>query len=164
MVTWPAIGSTAEPSRVDVAGQPLAANVRRVLEALDLVGHPLEPGRAKQLQTAIAAEDAGQLQKLLDPLVLCVVTINPESRIKVERGPAEPRLQQAGFTPFVVKVVNQGAVKSPLKITSPQAGPPYGGVTQLIMQRQDRPPSRTTSRDRGRHAGSSRSRSSTGHR
>src|SRR5439155_9976176 len=75
--------------------------------------------------------------ELLDPHALCVVTINPESRIKVERGPAEPRLQQAGFVPFVIKVINQGTVKARLRVTSPQAGAPYGGVARLSMERQD---------------------------
>src|SRR5262249_26353794 len=88
------------------------------------------------------AEDAARLQELLDPQALCVVTINPESRIKVERAPAEPRLQQAGFVPFVVKVVNQGAVKARLRITSPQAGAPYAGVARLSMERQDQTPRR----------------------
>jgi hypothetical protein len=138
MILWAVVPRLAgEPPPIDVAGQPLAANVGRVLEAMELLGRPLGANPTKQLRAAIAAEDSDQLQKLLDPLVLCIVTINPESRIKVERGPAEARLQQAGFTPFVVKVVNQGTVKVPLRITSPQAGPSYAGVTPLIMQRQD---------------------------
>jgi predicted amidohydrolase len=38
------------PPRIDVAGQPLAANVRRVLEALDLLGRPGRlPGRPRRL-------------------------------------------------------------------------------------------------------------------
>ena len=37
--------------------------------------------------------------------------INPESRVKVIRGPAEATLQQNGYTVAVVKVVNEGTVK-----------------------------------------------------
>jgi hypothetical protein len=125
------------PPRIDVAGQPLAANVRRVLDALELLGRPLNGDLTKRLNAAVVAEDAGQLQGLLDPQVLCIVTVNPESRIKVERGPSEASLQQAGYTPFIVKVVNQGTVKSRLRLTSPQAGAPYGGVARLSMERQD---------------------------
>lgn len=121
----------------DDLGQPLSANVLRLLQALEFLGRPLDEQLAQTLQAAIAAEDAARLQALLDPQVLCRITINPESRLKVERGAASPRLQQAGYTPFIVKVVNQGAVKAPLRIDSPQAGPPYGGVTPLSMQRQD---------------------------
>jgi hypothetical protein len=133
----PATAGRAAPPPVDVPGQPLAANVRRVLEALELLGRPPDPERMHRLEAAIAGEDAGRLQELLDPLTLCMVMINPESRIKVERGPAEPILQQAGFVPFLVKVVNQGGVKSQLRITSPEAGAPYGGVARLSMERQD---------------------------
>jgi hypothetical protein len=122
---------------VEVPGQPLAANVRRVLEALELLGHAPDRERLHRVETALMKEDAAALQELLDPLALCVVTINPESRVKVERGPAEPVLQQAGFVPFLVKVVNQGGVKSRLRITSPHAGAPYGGVARLSMERQD---------------------------
>ncbi|HTK75296.1 MAG TPA: CehA/McbA family metallohydrolase, partial [Gemmataceae bacterium] len=120
-----------------MAGQPLAANVRRVLDALDLLGRPLDADLTKRLNDAVTAEDAGRLQELLDPHLLCVVTVNPESRIKVERGRADAMLQQAGYIPFLVKVVNQGTVKSRLRLTSPQAGAPYGGVARLSMERQD---------------------------
>jgi hypothetical protein len=130
-------GRADSPPRVDVAGQPLAANVRRVLDALDLLGRPLDADLTKRLNDAVTAEDAGRLQELLDPHLLCVVTVNPESRIKVERGRADATLQQAGYIPFLVKVVNQGTVKSRLRLTSPQAGAPYGGVARLSMERQD---------------------------
>src|SRR5688500_7429355 len=84
----PADGRADPPPRIDVAGQPLAANVSRVLDALDLLGRTPDAGLTQRLKAAVAAEDAGRLQELLDPHLLCVVTINPESRIKVERGPA----------------------------------------------------------------------------
>lgn len=131
-----ASGLTTIPGSAD-DGQPLAANVARVLDALELLGRSLDDGTTKDLRSAILSEDVRQLQLLLDLHTLCTLTINPESRLKVERGPAPPRLQQAGFTPVLVKVVNQGAVKSRLRIGSPQAGAPYGGVAALSMQRQD---------------------------
>ncbi|HVW02834.1 MAG TPA: CehA/McbA family metallohydrolase, partial [Planctomycetaceae bacterium] len=65
-----------------------------------------------------------------------VVTINPEMRVRVQRGPAKPVLQQAGFTPLVVKIVNQSTVARPLRITSPQAGPVYAGAALAILKRQ----------------------------
>src|SRR5262245_37509418 len=119
LLAFPAAGRADPPPRIEVAGQPLAANVRRVLDALELLGRPLDPDLTKRLNAAVTAEDARRLQDLLDPRVLCVVTVNPESRIKVERGPAEAQLQQAGYVPFIVKVVNQGTVKSRLRVTSP---------------------------------------------
>src|SRR5207253_1382661 len=43
------------------------------------------------------------------------------------RGPAAARLQQNGFVPVLLKVVNEGGVKSKLNVTSPQAGPIVSG-------------------------------------
>ncbi len=83
------------------------------------------------------AEDSAGLQSILDDSLLCVLTINPESRVKVTRGNQPAIIQQAGFTPCLVKIVNQGAIKSELRVTSPQAGAPFAGVAPLSMQRQE---------------------------
>ena len=45
-------------------------------------------------------------------------------------------MQQAGFSPMLVKVINQSTVAKPLRITSPQAGPVYAGAEISILQRQ----------------------------
>ena len=81
--------------------------------------------------------DARILQQALDLHVLVVATINGESGIKVTRGPAKVALQQGGFTPILVKVINEGAVAKALRISSPQAGFPYAGTSKLSMTRQD---------------------------
>src|SRR5206468_8706803 len=101
-------GQVAVELRVPVEGQPLSANVTRVLETLQFLGAPLDI--AKELAVAARAQDAERLQELLDPHTLLVVTINPESRVKVQRGPARARLVQAGFTPVLVKIINQAAL------------------------------------------------------
>ncbi len=113
---------------VAVEGQPLAANVKRLQQAMDLAGAPLDAATRKALKPALAAEDARKIQAALDPQVLFLVTINPESRVKVKRGPAAARLQQGGYTPVLVKVINEAGVTSPLHITSPQAGPIFAGL------------------------------------
>ncbi len=56
--------------------------------------------------------------------------------MKVARGPAPARLQQAGYTPVLVKIVNESAATPRLRIGSPQAGPVYAGVAKLSMERQ----------------------------
>jgi hypothetical protein len=112
---------------VDVEGQPLAANAERLLQAFDFLGAPLPKEATTALQTAIKARDARKLQELLDPHVLVVVTLNPESRVKAARGPAPAKLQQGGFTPALVKVLNDSTVKKAVRISSPQAGPVYSG-------------------------------------
>ncbi|MBM3875337.1 MAG: hypothetical protein FJ386_01265 [Verrucomicrobia bacterium] len=121
---------------VDVEGQPLAANIQRVVQAFDILGAPLPAALRKSLDAAAAKRDAAELQKLLDPRVLVVVGINPEVRVKAARGPVAARVQQAGYTPVLLKVLNDSTATKPLRITSPQAGPVYAGVAKLSMDRQ----------------------------
>ena len=131
-------GQNVAELRVPVEGQPLSANITRVLEALEFLGAPLPGETGKGLEAAALAQDADRLQELLDPHVLLVVTINPESRVKVQRGPARARLQQAGFTPALVKIINQGALTRELRMVSPQAGQVYAGMTPLSAERMQR--------------------------
>ncbi|HEV3236625.1 MAG TPA: hypothetical protein VGZ25_06525, partial [Gemmataceae bacterium] len=120
-----ALGRAAELERVDVEGQPLAANAERLLEALNILGAKPDEATVKSLQEAIKNRKADKIQEALDPLVLVQVTINPESRVKARRGPAEAKLQQGGHVPALIKVVNDSTVKKPLHVTSPQAGKVY---------------------------------------
>jgi hypothetical protein len=53
------------------------------------------------------------------------VDINPESRVKVEEGTANPELVEAGTRLFLVKVVNDGHVRAPLIVQSPNSGDVY---------------------------------------
>ena len=128
------VGSSALPAVepppiiADVEGQPLAANAARLVKALDFLGMPLPEATAKELATAIDAKDAKGVQKALDARVLFVVNVNPESRVKAVRGPAEANLQQSGYVPVLVKVTNESTVKKPLRIGSPQSGPVYSGA------------------------------------
>src|SRR5262245_17466543 len=110
---------------VDVEGQPLAGNVRRLMDALDYLGAPLAADETKAILAAVDAQDPAKLQKLLDPHVLVQVTVNPESRVKVKRGPADAVLQQGGYTPVLIKVLNEGGVTKKLRMGSPQALPIY---------------------------------------
>ncbi len=119
-----------------VEGQPLAANVQRVIEALDYLGHPLPADLTAQLLEAGRHRDSGAMQALIDRHVLLVVSLNPEVRVKVARGPAEPRLQQAGYTPHLVKVLNDSTVTRQMRVFSPQAGPVYSGAADAILKRQ----------------------------
>ena len=79
-----------------IALQPLAQQVRQLEEALTYRGQPLSPADHKRINDAIANPDPAaavtQLQAVLDPYVLAVVDINPESRVKVEQGAAKTEL------------------------------------------------------------------------
>ena len=121
---WPAGAASAQNfPPVAVEGQPLAANINRVLQALDFLGAPLPADTTQQLKTAIKDQDATKLQQVLDKHVLAVVSLSPEARVKAARGPAYAVLQQSGHIPYVLKIVNESTVTKQLNINSPQAGP-----------------------------------------
>src|SRR5258705_2371759 len=99
----------ADPPPVigDVEGQPLAQNAERVMKSFEFLGTPIDAATSKELKAAIEAKDASAVQKALDKKTLFVMNINPEARVGVVRGPAEARLQQAGYVPALVKIVNE---------------------------------------------------------
>jgi hypothetical protein len=107
--------------------QPLAAQVERVVEALKLAGAPLADEQEAALSRALdEADDAAAvaaIQKVLDPLCLVGVTINPESRVKVQAGSAPKELIEQGWRVFLIKVHNEAGVTAPLNCTSPNAAP-----------------------------------------
>lgn len=105
--------------------QPLLAQAIRISQALDFLGSPLAEGDRDKLQaltrTAFTPNTALQVQKILDPYCLAIVTINPEARVSVERGAAPGRLTQGAWTTMLVKVVNLAGVTAPLAISSVNA-------------------------------------------
>jgi hypothetical protein len=119
-----------------VDGQPLAASTRRLAEALTFLGSPLPSDLITSLDAAQKSRDAVAIQELLDPHVMFVVSLNPEVRVKVRQGPAKATLQQGGFMPHLVKVINDSTVSSQLRIASPQAGNVYSGTALAILKRQ----------------------------
>ena len=120
----------------DGIGQPLGANAVRLVEALDYLGAPLPDEDRRAIQQAARDRDARMIQEILDPHVLLTAQINPELRVKVGRGEAPARLRQSGFTPVIVKVLNDATVSERLRIESPQAGPVYAGAVKGILARQ----------------------------
>jgi hypothetical protein len=127
---------TDEVSQDAVEAQPLAANIRRVLQSLDYLGAPLPAESVDNIETALKRLDAGELQRAVDPHVLFVVTIDHDAQVSTTQGNAKPQLQQAGFVPVLVKIINRAESQQRLIIESPQAGPVYGGVAELSMRRQ----------------------------
>lgn len=113
----------------DVPLQPISAQAKRVAEALEWLGQPLDGQQKKALDRAALFKDEKQgvqaIQQVLDPLCLVGVTVNPESRVKVQRGPASADLAQGGWRVFLVKVQNEAGVTAALKVSSPNAKPVY---------------------------------------
>jgi hypothetical protein len=130
------VARAADLTPVAVEGQPLAANVQRLIEALEFLGAPLPAETRTALKLAGEARDAAKIQKVLDPHIHFLVTLSAEGRLKVGSGPASAVLQQAGYVPVLVKVVNPGGLTRELRTFSPQSGPVYGGVATLSMTRQ----------------------------
>ncbi len=117
----------ALPVVSQVERQPLAAQVTRIAQALELLGSPLEKSQQAALDKALAIksdqEAVAAVQAVLDPLALVGVNINPESRVKVTAGPAPAKLIQQGWRVFLVKVHNEAGVTAALRCTSPNAAP-----------------------------------------
>lgn len=128
--------AAAQTVAIDVEAQPLAANIERLVSALEYLGAPLPRKVRDSLFQAGQHRDARKLQELLDPHVLVVVNVNPEARVKASRGAAPAVIQQAGYTPVIIKVLNESGGSQRLRIGSPQSGPVYAGVAKLSMQRE----------------------------
>lgn len=113
-----------------VEWQPLAAQLKRLAEALDYQGAPLAPADQKALDALLATggEDAaGKAQQILDPYCLIGININPESRVKVSQGPGKPVLVEQGWRAFLVKVHNEAGVTAELRAMSPHAQSLFSG-------------------------------------
>jgi len=124
------------PKVTEVEAQPVCANVQRILQALEVLGQPLGQTEQSRILDAVEKRNVNALQEAIDPQVLFVVSINPELRVKAARGPGPATLHQNGFTPVLIKVVNDGKVSQKLNIESPQAGPVYAGAAKPILERQ----------------------------
>src|SRR5207247_6295813 len=113
--------AAALPVVPDLEWQPLAAQARRVIEALDYLGAPFSADELKAIEAAMAKSDAQQLQQAFDGHCLLGVTINPEMRVKVQQGPAKPELVEKGWRSFLVKVQNEAGTTAAMQLLSPNA-------------------------------------------
>ncbi len=123
------VGLLAEelPIVSGVEFQPFAAQVARVVQALEIIGEPMAKQDAAALQKLIAAPGGGAaqveaMQRILDKHALIGIEINPESRVKAQQGPAAARLMEQGWRAFLVKVANQAGITAVLAVESPNSG------------------------------------------
>ena len=124
------------PPKLAVEFQPLSSAVRRMMTALDSLGAPLPKEVEQRIEAAFTSGDSIQLQEAMDDQVLAIVSISPEERVSVRRGPAIADVQQAGYRPSIVKILNHSTSTARLRVESPQAGPVYAGTATLSMNRQ----------------------------
>lgn len=110
---------------VNVEVQPLLAQALRLREALIFLGSSLSPEDDKEL-LALEHQPHGKatvkhIQEILDKYCLAIVNINPEGRVKVDKGQAKAKLIQDGWTSFLVKVNNDSGGTPQLNVESPNA-------------------------------------------
>src|SRR5262245_42942127 len=116
------------PTKVEqVELQPLAAQVSRLVEAMEYLGAPIKQPDKEALEKASHETDATKarraIQDALDKYCLFEVSINPESRVRVMQSAARPQLVEKGWSAFLVKVRNEAGVTAELKAESPNAAP-----------------------------------------
>lgn len=114
----------------EVDRQPLSSATKRLVEALQFAGSPIDPEDASAIERILSAESNGddiglEIQAILDPYCVAGVVINPESRVTVESGPARKELVQQGWRTFLVKVNNEAGITPFLQAASPNAAPQY---------------------------------------
>ena len=71
-----------------------------------------------------------QIQRVLDHHCLAGVDINPESRVKVQQGPAKAELVEQGWRAFLVKVQNQAGCHGRARRGQPERGASSESVPQ----------------------------------
>ena len=107
--------------------QPLLAQAIRLNESLSFLGSGLLAEDSKRLSAlkdrVPNSETTKIIQEILDPYCIAMVEINPEARVKVQRGPSKAELVQGGWKSFLVKVQNDAGITSQLEVQSPNAEP-----------------------------------------
>ncbi|MFY8071495.1 MAG: hypothetical protein ACOVNQ_07400, partial [Pirellula sp.] len=108
-----------------VPRQPLEASTKRLREAMRFLGEPFDDSIEETFARLENRSDdsavVSEIQKTLDPLCLAVVSINPESRVKVAPAIQSPTLIEKGWRTFLIKVINEAGVTAPLRCSSPQS-------------------------------------------
>jgi hypothetical protein len=127
LLLFPALAAADDQQTANkVELQPLAAQARRVVDALDLLGSPLPAADKSALS---AATDVQAIQAVLDKHCLAEVTIRPGKAVdkpdfSAKVGAAKAELAEQGWRVFLVKVHNPGGVDGmELRADSPNSLP-----------------------------------------
>src|SRR5260370_16767611 len=92
------------PKVAKVELQPLAAQVQRLVEALDYLGAPLPEADEQALKRASDSKAQGvdTIQSLLDPHCLAGVRIEPGNNLDILPAPPHPQLAAQAWRVFLV--------------------------------------------------------------
>lgn len=134
LLLWVHLAPARELPLIDEADWPLLrAHALELLAGLAKVGATLPEKTTKPAQSLLSRKApenprlaARALQKLLDAHCLVGITINPESRVKAERGALAAVLERDRPTYVLVRIHNEGGVTHPLMAESAQTVGPGG--------------------------------------
>lgn len=126
-------GEKSQGTNVEL--QPLGAQVKRVIDALDFVGNPLPKADRAEIDAAMKNQDKKQavvaIQNVLDKQCLAYVRIG-DGKVEVQAGRIKPELAEQGWRVYLVKVLNPtGVDKVELRADSPNAAPLYRRSTNV---------------------------------
>src|SRR5262249_51569471 len=103
-----------DPPPAKVERQPLQEQVKRVLDALELLGAPLPAADRDAVRAAFKERDDARavaaIQAALDKHCLARVRIAGPNKIETTPGPARPALAEQGWRVFLVRVDNPAGV------------------------------------------------------
>src|SRR5262249_13009462 len=116
------------PKVSKVERQPLAAQVERLVQALEFLGTPLPAADREALQAAAKDKDGAKavdtIQTILDKHCLAGVRLSAPGKVETLIGPAKSELAEQGWRVFLVKVLNSAGVSdAELRAESPNALP-----------------------------------------
>src|SRR5262245_50877203 len=126
------LAAADKPRAVKVERQPLEAQVKRVVQALDLLGAPLPTADRAALKKAYDEKDDARavatIQEVLDKHCLAGVRITAAGKgppvLKTRKMGARPELAEQGWRVFLVKVENAAGKEGvELRAESPSALP-----------------------------------------
>jgi hypothetical protein len=134
LAVLPLVASLARadlPRVAKVEHQPLAAQAKRITEALYRLGAPLGEDDRKTLEEASRARDhdraVAAIQTVFDRRCLFGLTIGGSDKqrtLKLEPGAAQAKLAEGGWRVFLVKVINpQGRDGLSVRVSSPNSLP-----------------------------------------
>lgn len=105
------------PSQTPMPGRPLslAEQVRIIRKELQSTAPTWDPVTRKAVDAALAAGNSGALERALEGQALLVIQINPEGRVKVQRGPAAAQLVAGRPRAFLMRVDNASGGQQQLK-------------------------------------------------
>ncbi len=111
----------------NVEQQPLLAQVSRLQEAMEFIGHPFPQQVREQLAVAArAGSDAAvavAVQQTLDPLCLGTVRVQADGSLEFQPSSTNTHLIQQGWRAVLVKVINMPGSTDALRVDSPGARP-----------------------------------------